>query len=102
MPTRTRGDSTGPASGYHPRMPGLVLTAAGDSTRFGGGVNKVLLPLGGSTVLARAAEPFRVAYPEIPIVVTVRPDDRERVLALVASDPHLRGAVVVDGGATRQ
>ena len=83
-------------------MPGLVLTAAGASTRFGDGLNKVLLPLAGIPLLVRAAEPFRAAFPGLPIVVTVRPEDRAAVEALAASDPRLLGAIVIEGGATRQ
>ena len=83
-------------------MPGLVLTAAGASTRFGDGPNKVLSPLAGVPLLARAAEAFRAAFPGLPIVVTVRPEDRAAVEALAASDPRLLGAIVIEGGATRQ
>jgi 2-C-methyl-D-erythritol 4-phosphate cytidylyltransferase len=83
-------------------VPGLVLTAAGSSTRFGPGPTKALLPLLDEPVLVRAAEPFRAAFPEIPIVVTVRPEDRAAVEAALAADPRLAGAVVVEGGPTRQ
>jgi 2-C-methyl-D-erythritol 4-phosphate cytidylyltransferase len=82
-------------------VPGLVLTAAGGSTRFGG-ASKVLAPLLGMPVLVRAAEPFRAAFPGLPIVVTARAEDRAAVEAALAADARLEGAVVVEGGATRQ
>jgi len=83
-------------------MPGLVLVAAGASTRFEPGTPKVLASLLGLPVLVRAAEPFRAAFPGLPIVVTARPEDRREVEAALGSDPRLEGAVVVAGGATRQ
>ncbi|MCC7139930.1 MAG: 2-C-methyl-D-erythritol 4-phosphate cytidylyltransferase [Planctomycetes bacterium] len=81
---------------------GLVLTAAGASTRFGGGPSKVLRPLAGVPVLARAARAFREALGALPTVVTGRPEDLEALRALARSEPALVGAVVVTGGATRQ
>lgn len=81
---------------------GLVLTAAGASTRFGGGPSKVLRPLAGVPVLARAARAFREALGALPTVVTGRPEDLEALRALVRSEPALAGAVVVTGGETRQ
>ncbi len=83
-------------------MHGLVLTAAGSSTRFGGGPSKVLLPLHGVPIVARAAEAFREAFPDLAVVVTTRPEDRAAVLALAKGGGALRGAVVVEGGDTRR
>jgi 2-C-methyl-D-erythritol 4-phosphate cytidylyltransferase len=77
-------------------MDALVLTAAGSSTRFGGDVPKVFLPLAGVPVLVRAATPFLAVLPDAALVVTVRPGDEPRARALL---PH---ATVVAGGATRQ
>ena len=81
---------------------GLVLTAAGSSRRFGGDTSKVLLLLGGVPVVARAAAAFRAALGTLPTVLTARADDVEALRALTRRDPALAGAVVVEGGATRQ
>ncbi|MBL9086600.1 MAG: 2-C-methyl-D-erythritol 4-phosphate cytidylyltransferase [Planctomycetia bacterium] len=81
---------------------GLVLTAAGSSRRFGGDTSKVLLLLGGVPVVARAAAAFRAALGTLPTVLTARADDLEALRALARRDPALAGAVVVEGGATRQ
>ncbi len=81
---------------------GLVLTAAGASTRMGDGPSKVLADLAGACVLARAARPFRAALGVCPTVVTARACDLEAVRAVARAEPALHGAVVVPGGATRQ
>ncbi len=80
---------------------GLVLTAAGSSSRFGTG-SKVLAPLAGVPVLVRAARAFVEALGALPTVVTVREEDRAAVLALVRAEPSLAHATLVAGGATRQ
>lgn len=80
---------------------GLVLTAAGSSSRFGTG-SKVLSPLAGIPVLVRAARAFVEALGALPTVVTVRAEDRAEVEALARSEPALSGARLVLGGATRQ
>lgn len=83
-------------------MHGLVLTAAGSSTRFGAGPSKVLKTLRGVPVLLRALEPFREAIEDLSVVVTVRAGDREALADLTVSNPALRGVRVIEGGATRQ
>jgi 2-C-methyl-D-erythritol 4-phosphate cytidylyltransferase len=75
---------------------GVVVTAAGSSTRMASGTSKVLLLLGGTTVLERALAAVRAGLPDALIVVTTRPEDLDRVRALAG------GAQVVMGGATRQ
>jgi 2-C-methyl-D-erythritol 4-phosphate cytidylyltransferase len=79
---------------------GLVLTAAGHSTRFGGG-SKVLVTLGGIAVLVRAATPFLEALDDLDVVITARAEDRDAFEAVVRSTPELTRARVVTGGATR-
>jgi 2-C-methyl-D-erythritol 4-phosphate cytidylyltransferase len=81
---------------------GLVLTAAGASKRFGGGVSKVLLLLDGVAVIARAARAFRDALGTTPTVITARAEDREALEALCRREAALAGAIVVTGGPTRQ
>jgi 2-C-methyl-D-erythritol 4-phosphate cytidylyltransferase len=81
---------------------GLVLAAAGSSTRFGGETSKVLLDLGGAPVIAHAARAFREALGPLPTVVAARAEDVLALRALCREEPSLAGAVVVVGGATRQ
>lgn len=77
-------------------MIGVVLTAAGSSTRMGTGQSKVLARLGDRTVLEHALGRVREALPDALVVVTTRPEDEARVKALC---PQAR---VVLGGASRQ
>jgi len=78
-------------------MHGLVLTAAGASTRFGGVMSKVLVELDGKPVLLHALDACRSAAPDLAVVVTASPQDLRLVRTAVpfAFD-------VVAGGATRQ
>ncbi|MGE0192549.1 MAG: 2-C-methyl-D-erythritol 4-phosphate cytidylyltransferase [Planctomycetota bacterium] len=77
-------------------MIGLVLTAAGASTRFGGETPKVLADLGGRPVIAHALAAFRAVIPDVAVVVTA-PAGLEARFAEALSGVH-----VVTGGATRQ
>ena len=79
---------------------GLVLTAAGASTRFGG-ESKVLVALAGIPVLVRAAAPFRAVLSDLDVVLTVSAADRAAVETLVQATPALAGARIVVGGGTR-
>ena len=58
-------------------MDGLVLVAAGASTRFGVGTSKVLRNLAGKPVLVRALAPFRTAVEKLAVAVTAVPDARK-------------------------
>lgn len=80
-----------------------LIVAAGQSTRFGGGVNKALRRCGDRTLLAHAAAALFGAPGLAELVVATRPEDIpavERELALVTA----RGLrlTVVAGGAERQ
>lgn len=77
-------------------MIGLVLTAAGASTRFGGPAPKVLADLGGRAVVRRALDAFLAVDAAIAVVVTAPPGHEAALAALL---PEAR---VVAGGATRQ
>lgn len=79
----------------------VVILAAGSGSRVGAEVNKVLLPLRGTPVLAWSVRDA-LALPDLRrLVIVVRPDDRAAVEEAVT--PHLgeREVLVVDGGATR-
>ena len=121
MPTRTRGSRSGPRPGVRAArrpilperrpatilaMPGLVLTAAGASTRFGGGADRrSCAPLAGVPVLVRARAGRSATAPgRLPIVVTARPEDvgGDPTALVAASRALARRPIVVEGGATRQ
>lgn len=81
---------------------GLVLTAAGSSTRFGVGASKVLARVGGVAVLVRACRPFLEVSPNLDVVVTCRDEDRADVVTALRGEASLARARVARGGATRQ
>ena len=76
-------------------MDGLVLVAAGSSSRFGGKVSKVLRPLSGKPVLVRALAPFLVVVERMALVVVARPKDHGAIRRL------LPRAKLVEGGTRR-
>ncbi|WP_205473715.1 2-C-methyl-D-erythritol 4-phosphate cytidylyltransferase [Nocardioides sp. SYSU D00038] len=79
----------------------LVILAAGSGTRVGAEVNKVLLPVGTTSVLARSLR-VALAVPDVAeVVVVARPGEEDAVAADLA--PHLgdRELLLVAGGATR-
>jgi 2-C-methyl-D-erythritol 4-phosphate cytidylyltransferase len=77
-------------------MDGLVLVAAGSSTRFGGTLSKVLRRLAGTPVILRSLAPFLAAVEDLFVVVAARREDVPAVRSL------LPRATVVEGGAERQ
>ena len=76
-----------------------ILLAAGRGRRMGQGVNKVFLPVGGVSILARAA----LAFAQVPrideLIVVAHPD--EMALAADALPPLDIPVRVVEGGAER-
>lgn len=79
----------------------VVILAAGSGSRVGAEVNKVLLPLAGTPVLAHSVR-TALAVPGVdPVVVVCRPGEEDDVAAAVG--PHLdaRDVLLVAGGATR-
>lgn len=79
----------------------VVVLAAGSGSRVGAGVNKVLLPLGDTAVLAWSVRDALAATGVVRVVVVTRPGEGPDVAAALA--PHLaeHEVVLVDGGATR-
>lgn len=82
----------------------VILAGAGEGRRMGGQGPKVLLEIGGSTLLERVASTF-LAHPAVGEVVAAVPERlvaeaRSRLEAL----PNVRGARVtaIPGGATRR
>lgn len=78
-----------------------VVLASGAGTRVGAERNKVLLPLAGRPVVAWSLDAF-VRTPGIGVILlVVREQDREAMLAAIAAEPDLSGVEMVFGGVTR-
>ena len=79
-----------------------ILVCAGQSTRMGEGISKVLLPLGGKPVIAHSLSAFARAETISEIVLVTRVQDKERVGEIVRELGIKKPACVVSGGETRQ
>ena len=78
----------------------VIIAAGGSGSRMNAGINKVLLPLCGKTVLRRSMEAFAAHADRM--VVTARPEDMEAVRREIESAPLPFPVVVAEGGASRQ
>lgn len=79
----------------------VILLAGGSGSRMGSGCNKVLLPLGGETVISRAARAF--AGVADGMVIVARPEDEAAIRSDLAVSRAFSGPlVIVPGGNTRQ
>lgn len=79
----------------------IVLLAAGAGARVGAEVNKVLLPLGATTVLGRSVS-TALEVPDVSrVVLVVRPGEERAVAEAVVPLLGEREVTVVTGGATR-
>lgn len=79
----------------------IVVLAAGSGTRVGAEVNKVLLPLDGTSVVARSLG-VALAVPDVArVVLVVRAGDEEAVTADVSPLLGEREVLLVVGGADR-
>jgi 2-C-methyl-D-erythritol 4-phosphate cytidylyltransferase len=83
-----------------PRDVGVIVVAAGRSTRLGGGAAKQYRPVAGVPLVLRAVRPF-AAHPDVAqVVLVLPPDDVGRPPAFLA--PHQGSALtLVAGGAER-
>jgi 2-C-methyl-D-erythritol 4-phosphate cytidylyltransferase len=79
----------------------LVL-AGGSGTRVGAGRNKVYLPIAGRPVIAWSLDAMAGAPGIGPVVLVVRPEDRDLARAVLDQEFAGRAVELVDGGATRQ
>ena len=79
----------------------LVVLAAGSGTRVGAATNKVLLPLGASSALARSVTTALEVEGVRRLLVVVRDDDRGAVAGEIEPLLGDREATVVVGGTTR-
>lgn len=82
----------------------VAVLAAGSGTRVGAGTNKVLLPLGGESLVARSVR-TALAVDEVTVVVVVGRagdgPDLTRALSSVAADAPEVELRLTEGGATR-
>ncbi|HEX5088447.1 MAG TPA: IspD/TarI family cytidylyltransferase [Nocardioides sp.] len=79
----------------------VVILAAGSGNRVGAATNKVLLPLGDTTVLGQSLRTV-LAVPEVTrLVIGIRPGDEDAVREAVAPLLGEHEARLVPGGATR-
>jgi 2-C-methyl-D-erythritol 4-phosphate cytidylyltransferase len=79
----------------------VVILAAGSGSRVGAATNKVLLPLGDTTVLGHSVR-AALAVPEVTrLVIGVRAGEEDAVRAAVEPLLGSGGAILVIGGATR-
>ncbi len=79
----------------------VVILAAGSGSRVGAEVNKVLLPLDGTPVLAHSVRTVLGLAGVDPVVVVCRPGEEDDVAAAVESLLGGRDVLLVPGGATR-
>jgi len=79
----------------------IVLLAAGSGSRVGAGVNKVLLPLGSTTVLGRSVTTALTVPDVARIVLVVRAGEEPAVAEAVVPLLGDRELTVVPGGETR-
>jgi 2-C-methyl-D-erythritol 4-phosphate cytidylyltransferase len=84
------------------RMPAaVVILAGGSGTRVGAESNKVLLPLGDTTVLGQSVRAALALTDVVRVVVGVRAGDEDAVREAVAPLLGDREVRLVPGGATR-
>ncbi len=81
-----------------PKYCGAVIVAAGSATRMGG-VDKILAPLGDTTVIAASAKAFQDCDVIKEIVIVTRPDQLQQVAEACAQFDKVKA--VVAGGASR-
>ncbi len=84
----------------------VILAAGGSGSRFGGEINKILLPLRGKPVIAHSLEVF-LEHPAVrEIVIPCREEDRKRLEEIVraegAGEKGRPPVTLVRGGQTRR
>lgn len=85
----------------------IIITAAGSSTRIGGGIKKEYLPYNKGTVLSSCAETFLNAcshdFEITDFIVTCPKGGREDCFAALAMTKEMQSAIrIVEGADTRQ
>lgn len=88
----------------------LIITAAGSSTRMGGGVKKEYISLGGETVLSKAAKAFLLSAQFSHIIITCPKDKCKQAEEVLFQDRELANLIAdskakiffIEGDSTRQ
>jgi 2-C-methyl-D-erythritol 4-phosphate cytidylyltransferase len=86
--------------GGPPRVAAIVL-AGGSGTRFGGGANKVYLPLAGEHLITWSLRAMASLPGLVRLVLVIRDEDRAMAKTLLDAEPAPVAVDLVDGGATR-
>jgi 2-C-methyl-D-erythritol 4-phosphate cytidylyltransferase len=79
-----------------------VVLAGGSGSRLGAGENKVYLPLAGRCVVSWALNALAAVAGVDPLVLVVRPEDRERARWVIDREVDAPAVELVTGGETRQ
>lgn len=99
---RTCEHSLARAGSYDEAVPAaVVIVAAGSGTRVGARVNKVLLPLGDTTVLGHSVRAVLGVEDVTRLVIGVRPGEEDAVREAVTPLLGAAEARLVPGGTTR-
>ena len=78
----------------------VIMAAGGSGSRMNAGINKILLPLAGKTVIRRSMEAFRDLADGM--VLAIRPDEEEAIHREVSLAGLSFPVRLVPGGGTRQ
>lgn len=79
----------------------VILVCAGNATRMQG-ANKILLPLGDTTVIGQTMRAFENCDRTAEMIVVARPADHEAIRQSAAQCGITKLRAIVEGGATRQ
>ncbi|WP_298482332.1 2-C-methyl-D-erythritol 4-phosphate cytidylyltransferase [uncultured Ruminococcus sp.] len=79
----------------------VILVCAGNATRMQG-KNKILLPLGDTTVIGQTMRAFEACNRVAEIIVVARPADHDAIRESAAQCGISKLHAVVEGGSTRQ
>lgn len=79
-----------------------MVLASGSGTRVGAALNKVYLPVAGKCVVSWSLGTFARVADIGPLVLVIRPEDRDLADRVLAEEVPGRAVEVVSGGVTRQ
>lgn len=78
-----------------------IIVAGGKGLRMGGDIPKQFLPIGGKPVLMRTIEVFRLAYPDIHIILVLPTSQQEYWQQLCKEYSFTAPFQIANGGETR-
>ena len=79
-----------------------IIPAAGEGARMGEGEPKIFRMIGGVPILVRTLRAFEKASEIQSIMVVIRPEDHERVSAMIDEYGCRKVSSLIAGGLTRQ